>query len=276
MRASRLVVLAPGLAAMAVPAPAGAVPVLAPHRAVYDLALANASDRSGVTGLAGRMVYEFNGSACEGYTVTFRFVTRIDTREISRVTDQQTTTFEEGDGNLFTFVTKSFVDQSLDKEVRGTATSSPQGLTVDLTRPDIQQIELQATQFPTQHLIEMIDKASAGAKFYETTLFDGSEDANEVMTTTVVVGKPAAAKSNDPELAVLDTLSKDDFWPVDIAYFGEPDEETEPGEELPQYRLSFKLHANGLTRDLIMDYGDFTIAGKLVDLALFEPAKPCN
>lgn len=276
MRASRLVLLAPALAVLGASAPAGAGPILAPHRAVYDLALENASDRSGITGLSGRMVYEFNGSACEGYTVTFRFVTRIDTRDLSRMTDQQTTTFEEGDGKLFTFVTKSFVDQSLDKEVRGTATTGPNGLTVDLTRPDIQQLELQRTQFPTQHLIEMIDKANAGEKFYETTLFDGSEDANEVMTTTIVLGKPSVTKANDPELPVLDKLSKDDFWPVDIAYFGEPDEETEPGEELPQYRLSFKLHRNGLTRDLVMDYGDFSIAGKLVDLALFEPAKPCN
>ena len=70
---------------------AGAVP-LAPHRAVYDLALSEATDRSGITGLSGRMVYEFNGSACEGYTVKFRFVTRIETSEVSRLTDQQTTT----------------------------------------------------------------------------------------------------------------------------------------------------------------------------------------
>ena len=41
----------------------------------------SASDRSGITGLSGRMVYEFNGSPCEGYTVKFRFVTQIDTGE---------------------------------------------------------------------------------------------------------------------------------------------------------------------------------------------------
>ena len=92
--------------------PALAAPQLAPHRAVYDLALDKASDRSGITGLAGRMVYEFNGSPCEGYTVKFRFVTQIDTSENSRLTDQQTTTFEDGDGKSFNFVTRTFVDQS--------------------------------------------------------------------------------------------------------------------------------------------------------------------
>src|SRR5690606_10636221 len=39
-----------------------------------------------------------------------------------------------------------------------------------------------------------------------------------------------------------------------------------------------KLHANGLTRDLNMDYGDFSIRSKLVNLALFDtaPQKACN
>ena len=95
MRASRLFLA--GLAASTfLAAPAQAARVLAPHRAVYDLTLKDASDRSGITGLSGRMVYEFNGSACEGYTVTFRFVSRIQTQDASRVSDQQTTTFEEG------------------------------------------------------------------------------------------------------------------------------------------------------------------------------------
>ena len=62
-------------------APAFAAPLLQPHRAVYDLALDKASDRSGITGLSGRMVYEFNGSPCEGYTVKFRFVTQIATND---------------------------------------------------------------------------------------------------------------------------------------------------------------------------------------------------
>ena len=68
---------------------------LVPHRAVYDLELKDASERSGISGMYGRMVYEFNGSACEGYTVSFRFVTQVDTGEEVRLTDQQTTTYED-------------------------------------------------------------------------------------------------------------------------------------------------------------------------------------
>ncbi|MEP9398436.1 cell envelope integrity EipB family protein [Mesorhizobium sp. KR2-14] len=274
MRASRLALLAlvPSLALGVVPAFAGAP--LVPHRAVYDLSLDKASDRSGISSLAGRMVYEFNGSPCEGYTVKFRFVTQIATGGNARMTDQQTTTFEDADGKTFSFVTKSFVDQHLDHEVKGMATREANGVKVAMDRPEKSTLELPATQFPTQHLVELIDKAKAGETFYETSLFDGSEDADKVMTTTIVVGKQAGVDKADPETGALKTLAKDKYWPVDIAYF---DESSGGGEEVPEYRISFKLHENGLTRDLVMDYGEFSMAGKLVDLTLFDtPTQVCS
>jgi hypothetical protein len=256
--------------------PSMAVPVLQPHRAVYDLSLDKASDSSGITGISGRMVYEFNGSPCDGYTVKFRFVTQINTDDATRLTDQQTTTFEDADGKNFSFVTKSFVDQAPDKEVKGTAHKEAGGLRVQLDKPERATLELAATQFPTQHLVELIGNAEKGKTFYETSLFDGSEDADRVMTTSVVVGKPEHAGKNDPELPALAKLGNDDYWPVDIAYF-DPSEK-DGGEEMPQYRISFKLHENGLTRDLMMDYGDFSMTGKLVNLSLFDaaPQKACK
>jgi hypothetical protein len=272
MRATRLFVSAALLSAALPMAPAFAMPVLQAHRAVYDLTLNKASDRSGITGISGRMVYEFNGSPCEGYTVKFRFVTQIVTNDNTRLTDQQTTTFEDAEGKTFSFVTKSFVDQNLDKEVRGTATREPKGLKVNIDKPKKNVLELAATQFPTQHLEELIGKAEKGENFYQTNLFDGSEDADKVMTTTVVVGKKTDASKTDPEAPALAKLASDKYWPVDIAYFDDTDKS---GEEVPQYRISFKLHENGITRDLVMDYGDFSMTGKLVNLSLFDQTKPC-
>ncbi|BAV45495.1 ATP-binding protein [Mesorhizobium sp. 113-1-2] len=272
MRAARLAFHAVLLSAVFPIVPAFAAPALQAHRAVYDVTLNKASDRSGITGISGRMVYEFNGSACEGYTAKFRFVTQIVTNDNTRLTDQQTTTFEDAEGKTFSFVTKSFVDQNLDKEVRGIATKDPKGLKVDIDKPEKSSLELAATQFPTQHLVEMIGKAEKGENFYQTNLFDGSEDANKVMTTTVVVGKKTEADKADPEAPALAKLATDKYWPVDIAYF---DDSAQNGEEVPEYRISFKLHENGITRDLIMDYGDFSMRGKLVNLSLFDQTKPC-
>ena len=272
MRFSRLGLGVLGLAAVYSTGVAAA-PLIS-HRAVYDLTLDKASDRTGITGLTGRMVYEFNGSRCEGWTVNFRFVTRIDTAETSRLTDQQTTTFEDAEGKSFSFLTKSFTDSALDKEVKGNATRESGGLKVEIDKPEHNELELPATQFPTQHLEELIDKANAGEVFYETSLFDGSENGDQVMTTTVVVGKKTGAPAGDPELSVLKDMAKESYWPVDIAYF---DLANDGGEELPEYRIAFKLHENGLTRDLEMDYGDFSMKGRLVDLSVFDaPARDCN
>src|SRR5690606_35728187 len=115
---------------------------LVPHRAVYDLALDNASDRSGITGLSGRMVYEFAGSACDGYTVTFRFVTRIDTDEASRLTDQQTSSYEDAEGRSFSFVTRSFVDKELNSELKGVARAGEEGTVVSLDKPEAKEVRL--------------------------------------------------------------------------------------------------------------------------------------
>lgn len=251
---------------------AWAAPNLAAHRAVYDLVLDEASERSGIRALAGRMVYEFNGSACDGYTTNYRMVAKIDTAENSRVTDQQTTTFEDAGGKSFNFVTRSFVDQAMDKEVKGTAVAEPQGLKVAIEKPTAENVELTKTQFPTQHLIEMLNKADEGQSFYETNLFDGSDDAAKIMTTTVIVGKPADIPDADPEKKALAGLSTDKVWPVDVAYF----DLTKKDQETPEYRISFKLHENGVTRDLIMDYGDFSMKGQLVDLKLLPASADCK
>ena len=275
MRSSRFLAAAFLGTSAIVAFPAYAAAPLIAHRAVYDLSLDKASDRSGITGLHGRMVYEFNGSPCEGYTVNFRFVTRIDTDGNSRLTDQQTTTFEDGGGKTFSFVTKSFTDLALERELKGMAQREPNGLRVEIDKPEKNTLELRKTQFPTQHLVELINKANTGQNFYETNLFDGSDNGDKVMTTTVVVGKKTATKDTDPEFPVLDKLANDQYWPVEIAYFND---KGDGGEEVPEYRIAFKLHENGLTRDLVMDYGDFSMSGKLVNLSVFDkqPQQACK
>lgn len=255
-------------AGLASVAHAASTVTLVPHRAVYDLTLDRADEKSGISGLTGRMVYEFNGSACEGYTTNFRFVTRIDMEEQpQRVTDQQTTTFEGADGKNFRFVNKTFVDKELVKEVRGDAKLEGGKTVVELSKPKENKLDLKGTQFPTSHMEELIGKAEAGQKFYQTSLFDASEDADRVVATTVVVGKQQALP--DDETKVMGKFSKEQVWPVTIAYFD--DKEKQDG--LPIYRINFKLYRNGITRDLTMDYGDFSMRGKLVKLDVYDMAK---
>lgn len=250
--------------AAALPAAAN---VLAPHRAVYDLELKDASERSGISGMYGRMVYEFNGSVCKGYTVSFRFVTQVDTGDGVRMTDQQTTTFEDVKTGDFRFLTRSFTDDKLDKEVKGTAHDADKSITVALTEPDEKKLDLAASRFPTEHMLEVIEHARKGSRFFESRLFDGSDSGDKSLFTTTMVGKqeqPSAGSLDDA--AKAGDLADDAFWPVTIAYFNDGEE----GDGLPIYNMSFKLYDNGVTRDLTMDYGDFVLHGKLAGLELLK------
>jgi hypothetical protein len=258
-------------AAPAVPAFAMAQ-TLAPHRAVYDVALKDSSDRSGITGMNGRIVYEFLGSVCDGYTTNFRFVTRIRSASGNRLTDQQTTTFEDGAGEKLRFVNKSFVDEKLDREVSGMAVREEDQIVVTLRKPENQEVVLEPALFPSAHMLDLIDRARNGETFYETRIFDGSEDGDKALTTTVVIGREKTEQDGDSQAAAV--LSDEPYRNIAISYFDEQAED-HAGESLPEYQIAFKLYENGVTRDLLMDYGDFSLTANLTRLDML-PRQSCE
>src|SRR5262245_54561401 len=168
----------------AAPANATIASGLVPHRAVYDLELKDATERSGITGMFGRMVYEFDGSYCDGFTTNFRFVTQVDTGDSVRTSDQQTKTFENIEDRKFRFETKSFTDEQLDKEVEGEAQDVPAGVKVDLNHPATKQIDLAESRFPTEHMLDVIQNAKSGRNFFETRVFDGSDNGDKTLVTS--------------------------------------------------------------------------------------------
>lgn len=261
-----------GILSLGTPAAHAAVPSgLIAHRAVYDLELKDASDRSGIAGMFGRMVYEFEGSDCTGFTTNFRFVTQIDTGDSTRVSDQQTTTFEDLAKRVFRFETKSYTDSQLDKDVRGAATDDQKGIKVDLTQPHSKQVELIQSRFPTEHMLDIIHNAKLGKNFFEAQVFDGSDDGDKPLIATTVVGKQETPATDDPDADKAGAFAKTAFWPVTVAYFNEKS----TGDAIPVYRMSFKLYENGITRDLTMDYGDFVLTGKLTKLEVLD-TKACQ
>ena len=76
--------------------PAGTVK-FAPHVAIYDLKLTSSRGKRSLEGVRGRIVYDFSGSACDGYALNFRQVTELDSGEGKvALSDLRTTTWEEG------------------------------------------------------------------------------------------------------------------------------------------------------------------------------------
>lgn len=235
---------------------------LVPHRAVYDIQLKQASERSGIEGMRGRMVYEFSGSECAGFTTNFRFVTRIDTGEQIRVTDQQSMTFEDLAAGKFRFETKSFTDDQLDKDVSGAAEDEDGKVKIDIEEPEPRAVEIADSRFPTAHMMDVIENARKGKSLFEARIFDGSEDGDKSYLTTTVVGRSHTPTSLEAADKSAGAMAAEAYWPVSIAYF----DEKASGDLLPIYTQSFKLYENGISRDLTLDYGDFVLTGKLTKL----------
>jgi hypothetical protein len=247
---------------------------LATYRAVYDLVLDKSDDSTDLADLNGRIVMEFTGSACGGYSVALRFVTEIaDPEGARRVTDARTTTYEEGDGDAFRFTNETFVDEALTEQSKGEASRTDNGVDVALTKPGEKKFLLDdSVVFPTEQVEKIIEAARRGENFFQMDVYDGSEDGETVYSTAVVVGKASnAAHDIGDETAAREAgMAGLWHWPVTVSYFdGEGD-----GEQTPIYVMSFVLYENGVSRHLKIDYGDFAIVGRLSDLDMI-PSKAC-
>src|SRR3954466_2194797 len=52
-----------------------------PHQALYELSLVKSRGSNAINSARGRILYNFSGSACEGYTLQFRQVSELDSGE---------------------------------------------------------------------------------------------------------------------------------------------------------------------------------------------------
>ncbi|MFY0614912.1 MAG: cell envelope integrity EipB family protein [Hyphomicrobiaceae bacterium] len=251
---------------------------LAPHRAVYDMSLERSGASAGINALTGRMVFEIKGDACAGYQQSMRFVTEtLDRNGKASVTDQRSTFFEYADKRRFRFRTDQFRNDRLTEKTNGQATRDKvqKRLKVDIKNPKKKVLNIKrSVLFPVEHSIQLLEAARAGKKFFTVDLFDGSDKGEKVYATTAAVGnmKPPGVNAElykAPSAKNLDTLGA---WPVALSYF-EVDGKRRDG--VPNYELSFLYFENGVSRKLFIDYGTFSMRGKLVKLEML-PQKACD
>ena len=250
---------------------------LIPHRAVYDLALGRARDAAQVAAVRGRILYDFDGNACEGYTLKFRQVSELDTGEGKVSTsDLRSTTWEGGDAKRFKFNSENFLDQNLVDSVDGHAEHGASATAIDLAKPEHKVLDIDAAVvFPTQHMVRVIEAARAGKTVLDFPVYDGSETGEKVYNTLTVIGRKLTADEHkhDDAAASEAKLASVARWPVTISYF-EKSKTPKNSEQTPVYAIGFELYENGISRALSLDYNDFVVTGKLSSLEIKQP-KPC-
>jgi hypothetical protein len=262
------------MAYFAAGAAADAAPALAPHKAVYDLKLVKSQGKRQVEAVRGRILYDFTGSRCEGYALTFRQLSEIDSGEGKMaLSDLRAATWEEGNAKSFRFNSENKVNEQTTEAVDGNAGRSASGVAVTLSKPKPKSFGLDAaTAFPTEHVRRIIEAAEAGKTLLELSVFDGSDSGDKVFSTLTVIGHvinpgeklPDDAAAGNPALAGLRR------WPVTISYFSQDSPKT--GEQTPDYAIGFELYENGISRALTLDYGDFIVSGTMSQLDLKDVA----
>lgn len=259
--------------AAAAPAHAGNIP-FAPHRAVYDFNLIKSSPGSGVTDLKGRMVYELTGSQCEGFTQNMRFVTRRSGQDgQATVDDLRTSSYEEGPGHRLRFTSSQYSNDKLDEATQGDAERESDAVRTVISKPARKAISLPVDlYFPIQHSMAVVEQARNGKSIFGAKLYDGSDKGEKYYATTAVIGQRSAPGAIKMPAALKqgERLAAEASWPISVGYF-------EPGagrqDSVPTYEISYRFYENGVSDNIMIDYGGFAMRGELSQIVFLDPVK---
>src|SRR5216683_6779344 len=250
-----------------------------PHQALYELSLVKSRGSNAINSARGRILYNFSGSPCEGYTSEFRQVSELDSGE-GKVTlsDLRSTSWEDGAGKSYRFKIDTRMNDADSSPVEGVAERTGDHVTVKLKQPEAKTFTLDGnTVFPTEQIQRIIAAAQAGKPVLELMVYDGSDNGEKVYNTLSVIGQPIpgdrTVAAPDPSTA-SDAMKSLTRWPVTVSYY-DRDARAKDGEQPPVYAMSFELYENGVSRALVLDYNDFVIAGAMGKFDV-KDSKPCK
>lgn len=259
---SLLALLGAGLAAAAGPAAAqplaGGPEAMLPHRAAYVLTLERVRDGSNIGAARGAMFFEV-ADACEGWATRQRFTLEITDRDGQRIeTTSDYATFEARDGSRLQFSLVQRTNEAETKRVSGEARLGPDGSgTVTYVHPAAREVPLPpGTLLPMGHTVRALAAAARGERLLVAPLFDGTTDTGPQDTTTFVLS--VLPSERHPRFESLSGLPS---ARMRIAFFegGQP----QGGAAVADYEVSLRYWSNGVADDVVMDFGDFTLRGRL-------------
>jgi hypothetical protein len=249
------------------------------HQALYELSLVKSRGSNSINGARGRILYNFSGSACEGYTSEFRQVSELNSGE-GKVTlsDLRSKSWEDGAAKSYRFKIDTRMNDADSAPVEGVAERTGDHVTVKLKAPVAKTFTLDgSTVFPTEQIERIIAAARAGKSVLELTVYDGSDNGEKVYNTLSVIGQPIPGDRSiatpDPSTA-SDVMKSMTRWPVTVSYY-DHDAKAKDGEQTPVYAMSFELYENGVSRALVLDYNDFVISGAMGKFDVRD-SKPCK
>ncbi len=260
------------LVALAVTTPAWAAdPVpLAPHRALYDLQMdSSRRPSSDVSAASGTLSYEIT-DVCDGWASRQRLTihtTNRDGQVIELVSDYAT--LESKDGLSMQFRMQQMTDTAVQEEVEGHATlertGGPGTVQYEGKTPHTMALP-EGTLFPMMHTAAIIAAAEAGKKYLAVPTFDGTGDKGAQDSGIAIASWGKSPAGPYEALAALPSGR------VRIAFFDrERDDKSEKVPGAPDYEVGMRYYENGVSDDLVMDFSEFVLKGRLTQFTAVAP-----
>lgn len=233
------------------------------HKAFYEMRLGDRVQNSNIVNVVGRSAFVVERD-CDGWVSVEDYMIEFinDNGDSDRILSHFES-WEADSGDKFSFdVTEdsTFLGR---KDFGGFAdlSSTYNGSAFFLLEPEAELELPEGTYFPVRHLESILDAADSGKTMMAATIFTGGEPDDALMTTSTVVGGWQA----EDDAIDLGGLREDGFWPIQVAYF-KPSATTAE----PEYEIKFSMQPNGVVRNYVIDYGDFSIAADLTRIEDIE------
>ena len=242
----------------------GGASSLAPHHAEYDLALSSSPD-GGTVAASGRMTFDLRDD-CDAWTTEQVLTVDATDRDGNQTrTRSDYATFETKDGRSLHFAMTEHAGSHVTDIVRGTATRDRADIATRFTAPAglVQHLPHDAL-FPTAHTVAILAAAEAGRSELAPDLFDGTSTDGAQATYARILSWGPTTGSADPALAGLQSGR------VHIAFFP-----LGSHAMAPDYEIGMRYFANGVSDQLDMDFGTFSMHGDLIRLHLLPAARNC-
>jgi len=245
-----------------------AAQMMRPARTVYDLKLDQSRESPGINGAEGRLVVELIES-CEGFIFNQGFITDFTSSEGQDLSgDMQASVWESRDGRALRFNLINRINGNVVEQEQGRGDLHADGTGKGIWRqPKARELALpKGTMFPISHNRAVLQHAMNGSRGFEAALFDGSHEAGYYRASVYIGNASQGQKGKSNKLLAKELTS----WPIRLAYYHHDDR-----LGVPQFEVGFTLYSDGVVDDLILDYPEFGLTGRLVELEyLDQPA--CN
>lgn len=240
-----------------------------PHKALYDVRLSAKKSDSNISNISGTMFYEWQPS-CDAWVSTHRFDMTYEYPEVPpvRITSDFST-YESFDGGTFNFTMQRKRGGILYEEIRGGAkVGEGKDYPVDAVYSIPKDLSFhlpEGTLFPMAHTLSVLEKIKQGKRFYNATIFDGSDEQGPVDVNSFI-GKAAAYSPPEEYAQYIDKdLIAAQGWNMRLAFFP-----LNNFEEIADYEMSLVVHENGVITDMEVNYKDFSVTQTLRALEPLE------